>query len=123
MDTGDFTHAQAAHDSESPAPRLEELSARRGKSLNATVVEILERAVGADERRKTLERYATWTEDDAKELDYGTLVARPIPTNDIWIAATTIQVGAQLLTFDTDFEHVDGLERTVFRAWSSFHEL
>ena len=37
---------------------------------------------------------------------------RPIPTNDIWIAAHAMESGAELLSSDDHFEHVDGL------AWS-----
>ncbi|HMA63830.1 MAG TPA: type II toxin-antitoxin system VapC family toxin [Chitinispirillaceae bacterium] len=33
----------------------------------------------------------------------------PIPTNDIWIAATALETGARLLTFDKHFEHIPGL--------------
>lgn len=36
---------------------------------------------------------------------------RPIPTNDIWIAASAIDRGGCLLTFDHDFDYVDGLDR------------
>jgi tRNA(fMet)-specific endonuclease VapC len=36
-----------------------------------------------------------------------------IPTNDIWIAATAIDAGAQVLTFDRDFDQVAGLDRVV----------
>jgi tRNA(fMet)-specific endonuclease VapC len=39
----------------------------------------------------------------------------PIPVNDIWIAATTIDAGAHLLSFDTDFDRITRLERTIFR--------
>ena len=38
-----------------------------------------------------------------------------IPVNDIWIAATTIDAGAHLLSFDTDFDRITRLERTIFR--------
>ena len=34
---------------------------------------------------------------------------RPIPTNDMWIAAHARQVGAELLTFDRHFGEVGGL--------------
>jgi predicted nucleic acid-binding protein len=34
---------------------------------------------------------------------------RPIPTNDIWIAAHAMETGADLLSFDTHFAEVDGL--------------
>jgi tRNA(fMet)-specific endonuclease VapC len=34
---------------------------------------------------------------------------RPIPTNDVWIAAHAIETGADLLSADTHFEQVDGI--------------
>ena len=34
---------------------------------------------------------------------------RPIPTNDIWIAAHAIESGSELLSFDKHFEEVDGV--------------
>ena len=34
---------------------------------------------------------------------------RPIPTNDMWIAAHAMETGAELLSFDQHFEAVDGL--------------
>ena len=37
----------------------------------------------------------------------------PIPTNDIWIAAATIDAGGQLLTFDAHFQHVAGLDAVL----------
>ncbi len=37
----------------------------------------------------------------------------PIPVNDIWIAAITLDCGGRLLTFDSDFQRVDGLPRIV----------
>lgn len=33
----------------------------------------------------------------------------PIPTNDVWIAAHAMETGAELLSFDRHFGHVDGL--------------
>ncbi len=33
----------------------------------------------------------------------------PIPTNDIWIAAAALSLGASLLTRDTHFEKISGL--------------
>jgi predicted nucleic acid-binding protein len=35
---------------------------------------------------------------------------RPIPANDIWIAAAAMDKAACLLTFDRDYEHVAGLD-------------
>jgi tRNA(fMet)-specific endonuclease VapC len=34
---------------------------------------------------------------------------QPIPTNDLWIAASALEHGAALLTRDAHFSHVDGL--------------
>lgn len=34
---------------------------------------------------------------------------RPIPTNDAWIAAHTMETGAELLARDHHFEEIDGL--------------
>lgn len=34
---------------------------------------------------------------------------QPIPTNDIWIAASSLEHGAALLTLDAHFQNIDGL--------------
>jgi tRNA(fMet)-specific endonuclease VapC len=34
---------------------------------------------------------------------------RPLPSNDIWIAAHAMEAGADLLSFDRHFEEVEGL--------------
>ncbi|HKV12214.1 MAG TPA: type II toxin-antitoxin system VapC family toxin [Thermoanaerobaculia bacterium] len=39
---------------------------------------------------------------------------KPIPTNDIWIAAHAMESGAVLLSFDSHFGHIDDL------AWRAF---
>ena len=31
---------------------------------------------------------------------------RPLPTNDLWVAATAVRAGAIVLTFDTQFEAI-----------------
>jgi len=55
-------------------------------------------------------------------LRYGALVSAlrkagtPIPANDVWIAAVTFDVGAHLITFDSDFARVPGLSCTILRA-------
>ena len=38
----------------------------------------------------------------------------PIPINDVWIAAQTMEHGAELLTYDRHFERVAGLAYTIF---------
>lgn len=56
-----------------PAPeltrRLKAIAAARRESLNTTILRLLADAVGIDERRERLERWATWTGDDAAEFD------------------------------------------------------
>ena len=37
---------------------------------------------------------------------------RPIPTNDIWIAAQVMESGAELISADEHFTHVDGIAWT-----------
>lgn len=49
--------------------RLEIISRERQQSINATVVGILESAVGFEQRRARLSRYATWTERDRLEFE------------------------------------------------------
>jgi tRNA(fMet)-specific endonuclease VapC len=34
---------------------------------------------------------------------------RPIPSNDMWIAAHAMESGAELLSFDQHFEEIDGI--------------
>jgi tRNA(fMet)-specific endonuclease VapC len=41
---------------------------------------------------------------------------RPIPQNDVWIAAHALETGASLLTCDAHFEQIDGLHVCRFRA-------
>lgn len=38
-----------------------------------------------------------------------------VPTNDIWIAAQTMEHGAELITTDQHFEKINGLVYTIFR--------
>jgi len=41
---------------------------------------------------------------------------RPIPTNDVWIAAHAMETGADLVSADRHFEHVDGIAWVRLRA-------
>ncbi len=40
----------------------------------------------------------------------------PIPSNDIWIAAQTMEHGAELITFDQHFKRIAGLVCTIFNG-------
>ena len=55
---------------------------------------------------------------DAYALIYRTLrrQGRPIPTNDMWIAASCLELGAVLFSLDAHFDQVDGLRR--IRCWA-----
>ena len=48
---------------------------------------------------------------DLYALVYATLrrKGKPIPTNDLWIAASSLEHGAALLTLDAHFQNIDGL--------------
>lgn len=48
---------------------------------------------------------------DSYALVYSNLRRRgtPIPTNDLWIAASALELGAALLTRDAHFAQIDGL--------------
>ena len=60
--------------------------------------EVLNRAVTVDAgRRPVIDAYARLR---ARSLQGG----RPIGDNDLWIAATCVAVGAELITNDTDFD-------------------
>ena len=63
--------------------RLDRLSRDGGKSLNAVVVGILTDAVGVDARRARLERYATWTPEDAAAFEEAVASQRVIDA-DLW---------------------------------------
>lgn len=63
--------------------RLEGLSRARGTSVNRMVLEILEAAVGGGERRRRLERYATWTEGDRREFEEALAAQRRID-DELW---------------------------------------
>ena len=48
--------------------RLESISRARGQSVNATVLQILEDALGTHQRKQRLAKYATWTREDLAEF-------------------------------------------------------
>ncbi len=41
---------------------------------------------------------------------------RPIPTNDVWIAAQAMETGADLVSVDRHFENLDGIALIRLRA-------
>jgi plasmid stability protein len=69
--------------SEDLASRLESLAEDRGKSVNATVLEILEGAMGVEGRLERLRRYATWTETDFEEVERAVAAQRTVD-DELW---------------------------------------
>lgn len=69
--------------SEEVGQRLENLSRARCQSVNAIVLEILSAAVGVDERRRALARYATWTAEDLAEFNEA-LAAQRTSDDPLW---------------------------------------
>ncbi len=48
--------------------------------------------------------------------DYLRRQGTPVPTNDVWIAATTLDCGGHLLTFDSHFERIPALPVTLLTS-------
>jgi plasmid stability protein len=65
------------------ASELDRLSRSRGRSVNATVVDILSAAVNFHARRQHLERYTTWTAEDLAEFTNG-LAAQRLVDDPLW---------------------------------------
>lgn len=120
LDTSAYSHLRIGH------PRVLELVAAAATIiLPVTVLGELEAAFAlgsrAAENRTRLTEFLA--EPFVAVLDvtrsvarrYGETFARlrragtPIPINDVWIAAATFDCGGHLLTFDQDFERVEGL--------------
>ena len=121
LDTSAYSHFRAGH-----AIVLDLLADADVVLVPATVLGELEAgfAMGsrALENRTTLARFleepfvTVLPTTPTVARQYGQTFARlrhagtPIPTNDIWIAAATLDAGGQLLTFDAHFQHVPGLD-------------
>jgi hypothetical protein len=63
--------------------RLARISRERGQSMNTTALQILEAAVGVDQRRRRLARYATWSAADRVEFDRA-LADQRVIDDDLW---------------------------------------
>lgn len=66
------------------ARRLKAQAEATGESVNTTVLGLLERALGVDERRRRLEaRYGTWSEQDYMEFESALRAQRQVDEK-IW---------------------------------------
>lgn len=63
--------------------RLRDLARQQDKSLNATILGLLEEALGIDGRRERLSRYATWSEDEAARFDEALSAQRALD-GELW---------------------------------------
>jgi plasmid stability protein len=65
------------------ARRLAKLAETSGRSINATVLALLERATGLDGRRARLERYTTWSKADVEDFERS-LRAQRVIDRGLW---------------------------------------
>ena len=63
--------------------RLKAIAELRGESLNKTILRLLSDAVGVNERRERLLRYATWTERDYEEFEAAQSLQRVVD-EELW---------------------------------------
>ncbi len=77
----------------------------------------------ADLRSFLTSAYSTFVEVGPVTADRYSRIAvslrakgRPIPTNDVWIAAHAMETGADLVSADSHFEHVEGIVWTPIPA-------
>ena len=120
LDTNAYVAFKRGH------PDIVELLRRADEIVVPTVVlgELLAGfALGRREARNREELAAFFSSDrvqvvpaDEGTADYYARVfallrrkGRPIPANDLWIAATTLQHGLLLVTFDEHFQFIEGL--------------
>lgn len=71
------------HPSPELAQRLKAVAEARGESLNTTILRLLEESLGIQARRERLLRWATWTDEDARELE-GALRAQRVVDDELW---------------------------------------
>lgn len=63
--------------------RLKAVAEAKGESLNATILRLLSQAVGFEERRDRLQRWATWNDQDAADFDEA-LRAQRVVDDELW---------------------------------------
>lgn len=124
LDTSAYSHLRAGHSGVLdhmaqasvigvPAVVLGELAAgftlgRRAKENHSVLAEFL-----AEPFVSVLDVTAATARHYARIFSALRLAGTPIPLNDVWIAAVTVECGGHLLTFDTDFRRVAELEHTM----------
>jgi predicted nucleic acid-binding protein len=126
LDTSAYSQLRHGHDTV-----LDAVAAAGAVLLTVTVLGELEAGfelgTRAKENRTALTEFldepfvALLTTTPSVAYRYGQIFAElrragsPIPVNDIWIAAATLDCGGHLLTFDEDYRQVKSLELTLLR--------
>jgi tRNA(fMet)-specific endonuclease VapC len=127
LDTSAYSYFRAGHHEV-----LDALARAERVLIPVTVLGELEAAfewgTRARENRRALESYLEEAFVDvlpathAVARQYGRVftalrrAGTPLPVNDIWIAAATLDCGGTLLTFDGDFARVPGLDHITLGA-------
>lgn len=124
LDTSAYSHMRTGH-----RELLEMLTSAELLLLPVTVLGELEAAFAIGSRTRANRQALTeflaepfvsilpTTPDVARH--YGQIYARqrhsgqPVPVNDLWIAATAIDCGGHLVTFDKDFGRIEALDCTI----------
>jgi hypothetical protein len=63
--------------------KLKQLAEQAGESMNTVALRLLEQAAGIEQRRERFERFATFTEEEAAELDEAVAEQRRIDP-ELW---------------------------------------
>ena len=127
LDTSAYSHFRGGH-----AQVLEALARAERVLVPVTVLGELEAAFEsgsrARENRRALEDFLEEPFVDllpitaAVARQYGRVFAAlrragtPIPVNDIWIAASVVDCGGTLLTFDRDYDRIEGLDHVTLNG-------
>jgi predicted nucleic acid-binding protein len=127
FDTSAYSHFRAGH-----AEVLDTLARAERVLVPVTVLGELHAAFELGtrprENRRLLDDFLdevfvdTLDATSSTALHYGRLFAAlkragtPLPVNDIWIAAATIDCGGTLISFDSDFARISGLSVVLLAA-------
>jgi tRNA(fMet)-specific endonuclease VapC len=127
LDTSAYSHMRTGH-----AELLDLLAAAESLLVPVTVLGELEGAFELGSRAKANRQALTeflsepfvFVLDTTPEVarHYGQIYGRqrrsgrPVPVNDMWIAASAIDNGGHLLTFDSDFRRIEGLDCTILAS-------
>ena len=100
--------------------KIRRMAKKSGKSLNHIILDMVYQATGLKKQDKKPDEIVELAQiGDLTSDRYSRIAAQlkrqgtPIPTNDIWIAAQTLEHGVELITSDQHFEKINGLVYTI----------